>query len=230
MVLNREIGPRDREKEMAALRERERMMLERERFAALERLSAEERKRKRDAGELEGPFGLPVRHPASPPFGRIDFDRVKRMRISNDEHNPASSTHPPHMGSHSSNSFENKSKDDRHSSPKGPMEQRLGRPLDLDLPNKAATSMLDAMWMRERERALRAREELSRLQGKAPSTNHVSGFSTTKERPEGVAREGETRGKPDEEGVNLCSVCKRDASFLCSGCQGAWYCSAECQV
>lgn len=214
---------------MAALRERERMMLERERFVAFERLNAEERKRKRDAGELEGPFGLPGRHISSPPFVRLaDFERVKRMRMSNDEQNPASSSHPPHMGSYLSNPFENKAKDDRHSSPKGPMEQRLGRPLDLDMPNKAAASMLDAMWMRER--ALRAREEQGRLQGKPPSTNHVSGFSSTKERPEGVAREVEARGKPDEEGVNLCSVCKRDASFLCSGCQGAWYCSAECQV
>ncbi|XP_078363198.1 uncharacterized protein LOC144647289 [Oculina patagonica] len=26
-----------------------------------------------------------------------------------------------------------------------------------------------------------------------------------------------------------CSVCKRDASFLCSGCLAAWYCSSECQ-
>ncbi|XP_031553369.1 uncharacterized protein LOC116290474 isoform X2 [Actinia tenebrosa] len=231
LVLNREIGPRDREKEMAALRERERLMIERERYVAFERLNAEERKRRRDAGELEGPFGLPGRHMSSPPFGRLTDERAKRMRMSNDEHIPTSSTHPPHMGSHPSNSFENKTKDDRRSSPKGPMEQRLGRPLDLDLPNKAATaSMFDAMWMRERERALRAREELSRMQGKAPPSNHVSGFNSTKERPEGVAREGETRGKPDEEGVNLCSVCKRDASFLCSGCQGAWYCSAECQL
>ena len=28
----------------------------------------------------------------------------------------------------------------------------------------------------------------------------------------------------------LCDVCNKEASFLCSGCQKAWYCSPECQV
>ncbi|XP_046841265.1 uncharacterized protein LOC124435368 isoform X3 [Xenia sp. Carnegie-2017] len=27
----------------------------------------------------------------------------------------------------------------------------------------------------------------------------------------------------------MCDVCKKEASFLCSGCQKAWYCSAKCQ-
>ena len=28
----------------------------------------------------------------------------------------------------------------------------------------------------------------------------------------------------------MCGVCGKEASFLCSGCQKAWYCSAKCQV
>ncbi|KAK3737459.1 hypothetical protein QZH41_008342, partial [Actinostola sp. cb2023] len=233
LVLNREIGPRDREKEMAALRARERLMLERERHMAFERL-AEERRRKRDAGELDGPFLLQSRHLPSPPYGRAlsEFERAKRMRI--DDHMSTPSSYSPLMAPHTANSFEGKSKDDRLTSPKGVVDQRIGRPLDLELPNKNANSMLerDALWLRERERVMRAKEELSRIQPKVSHshTNHLPGFVNSKERPEGIPRESEGSGKPEDESVNLCSVCKRDASFLCSGCQGAWYCSTECQV
>ncbi|XP_013412504.1 uncharacterized protein LOC106175178 [Lingula anatina] len=29
--------------------------------------------------------------------------------------------------------------------------------------------------------------------------------------------------------LNVCAVCRREASFLCSGCKDSWYCSHECQ-
>ena len=30
--------------------------------------------------------------------------------------------------------------------------------------------------------------------------------------------------------LRMCDVCSKEASFLCSGCQKAWYCSPKCQV
>lgn len=218
---------------MEALRVRERLMIERERHMAMERLM-EERKRKRDAGELDGPFLIGGRHMAPSPYGRAlsEFERAKRMRI--DEHMLSASPYGSLITQQSSNSFDNKSKEERLSSPKGGMEPRLGRPLDLDLANKTGGPMADreALWLRERERVMRAKEELSRIQSKPAHTNHhPAAFTSAKDRPEPVPRDGvESSGKTDEDGMNSCSVCKREASFLCSGCQGAWYCSTECQV
>lgn len=234
LVLNREIGPRDREKEMAALRARERLMIERERHMAFERL-VEERRRKRDAGELEGPFVPAGRHLPSPPYGRAlgEFG-AKRLRLDEQILTPAS--YGSLMASQAANAFDSKAKDDRLTSPKGGADQRLGRPLELELQNKNPSSILEreALWLRERERVMRAKEELSRLQPKVSHshTSHLpAAFVNSKERPEAVPRDSESSGKqPEDDSVNLCSVCKRDASFLCSGCQGAWYCSTECQV
>lgn len=230
LVLNREIGPRDREKEMAALRARERLMIERERHMAFERL-VEERRRKRDAGEMEGPFLPGGRRLPSPTYGRpIDFERIKRMRLDDQ-----TSSYSSLMTSQTSGSFDSKPKDDRLTSPKG--DQRHGRSVELDLTNTNSTSSVmdrETLWLRERERVMRAKEELSRLQPKVSHslTGHMpTAFVNNKERHETVPRDPESAGKqPEEDGVNLCSVCKRDASFLCSGCQGAWYCSTECQV
>ena len=59
------------------------------------------------------------------------------------------------------------------------------------------------------------------------------------ERQEALRKIQEQRGLADSEepakkrikkNCCLCGVCGKEASFLCSGCQKAWYCSAKCQV
>ncbi|XP_032241788.2 uncharacterized protein LOC5516107 isoform X1 [Nematostella vectensis] len=201
LVLNRDLGPRDREKEIAALRARERLM-------TMERMN-EERKRK-----LDEPEGIPGRRMSSPQFGhpldRAEYERAKRLKTGVEPPTGMPRVLP------AGHPLEGKPKDDR------------GRSIELDLGKPPGAVMDREIWMRERERALRAREELSRMKVGLPP--HVQGFGTPKDRPDGPPREGVARPKGEEDGVNLCSVCKRDASFLCSGCQGAWYCSAECQL
>ena len=41
---------------------------------------------------------------------------------------------------------------------------------------------------------------------------------------------GEPAKKKIKNNRCMCGVCGKEASFLCSGCQKAWYCSAKCQV
>ena len=30
--------------------------------------------------------------------------------------------------------------------------------------------------------------------------------------------------------VRQCSLCSKEATYLCSGCRGVWYCGKDCQV
>lgn len=240
----------ERERELEALRARE-LMLDRERFKVMDRLS-EERKRKRP-GEGDVPFALLGQRTSPPSFGRApidreEYERLKRLRLA-----PVSSLASFHPGSHRlaigvSHHVEVKGKDDRvllspaktHSmlpSQRRPelendkVEMRLARPRDLDFGSKGTGIMLaerEAMWLREHERAIRVQEELNRKRAGIHGATGMPGFIPPKGADVLPPRDGSR--KSEEEGVNRCSVCKRDASFLCSGCQSAWYCSSECQV
>ena len=46
----------------------------------------------------------------------------------------------------------------------------------------------------------------------------------------GMMESGEPAKKRLKAPRCMCGVCGKEASFLCSGCQKAWYCSAKCQV
>ena len=275
LVFRNEGHPRDREREreLEVLRTREKLMLERERFYAMERL-AEERKRK-FSSEPEFQFGGPVRR-SSPPMGRSSIDREeyerrKRLKLSSGSPSPTSgiSKHalpqPQPAAIHTSPGAEGARKEERppRSSPKahGPMlphlregqdkenpgDPRMGRARDLEMllsrghggpgahsgPNIPGVPFFDSresVWLRERAIRLN-QEEMIRKRPLNPSGS-MSGFMPPKGGsgpPRGGNEPGRT-GKKDEENLNSCSVCKREASFLCSGCQSSWYCSPECQV
>ena len=61
-----------------------------------------------------------------------------------------------------------------------------------------------------------ARNTITRIENSAAASNADERSSDSSRRPFG----------PDV----VCKICKKEASFMCSACRGAHYCSLECQV
>lgn len=259
---------RERERELEVLRTREKLLLERERFYAMERL-ADERKRK-FSGEQEFQLGMTGRR-VSPPNARLSVDREeherrKRLKLSSCSPSPTSGISSKLAVAHSQLPVSRtspgtdalrKEEGPPRSSPKShgsvlphmrevqekddADDQRIRRNRDLEtILNRGATvhngpnvpggpffDSRESMWLRDRAIRLN-QEEINRKRPINPS-EIMAGFMPPKggiSLPQGHKELGRA-GKKDN---NSCSVCKREASFLCSGCQSSWYCSPECQV
>lgn len=58
------------------------------------------------------------------------------------------------------------------------------------------------------------------------SAEKISAEKQSNEKERSTSESAKKRPKPQK----LCDICRKEASFLCSGCEKAWYCSTECQV